>query len=365
MINIVKHRRFLSYHLFTAMVVGGLLTVEDYFEMDDKEGIGDLILEFLLETPIFFAVSLALSGLVYLAVRALNRTAPWKTKPFRRFTIDIALVFAGVILFTSIVSLFVFLELVSFEDSKGSFFDYVGLTAIMLFITLFMVFAYHEFDAVFGEQLVLARRAEELEKQNVISRYEALKNQVNPHFLFNSLNTLSGLIYKNTEQADQFIRKFSEVFRYVLELNNNQLVTLQKELKFLDSYLYLQQIRHGDSIKVHKSIPAEYLNHQVPPMSLQILVENIFKHNVFTKHMPMDITLAVEQGAFFVKNIYRPRESEFKSTHIGQKNLFKRYELLAARGEGFTGFPEFYIEDDLYIVQLPIITPEHAESSHH
>ena len=240
------------------------------------------------------------------------------------------------------------------SEPEDSFQTYAGLAAIMFFIGTVMTFAYHEFEAIFGERSVLQKKTRELEQENFISRYEALKNQVNPHFLFNSLNVLSGLIYEDVRKSDQFIRKFSEVFRYVLEHNDANLTTLSRELAFLDSYMFLQQIRYGDNVHMHLNIDADYLKWQLPPMSLQIVFENVFKHNQIGPENPVTIHISVEHAVLVVKNNYFPRKNDQRSTGIGQTNLLKRYELVNASLK----LPQFYLQDEHYVVELPLISTD-------
>ena len=180
-------------------------------------------------------------------------------------------------------------------------------------------------------------------------KYEALKSQINPHFLFNSLNVLSSLIYQDTAKSDEFIKKFSEVFRYVLELNQEKLVKVKRELKFLDSYFFLQKIRYGDNLKLHKKIDAEVLNMEIPPLTLQLVVENAIKHNVISNEQQLNISIENNGSSLIVSNNCQYRGNLNGSTGIGQKNLIEKYSLIGERT------PEFYVKDDRYISQLPLI----------
>jgi len=222
-----------------------------------------------------------------------------------------------------------------------------------------MLFAFHEFINLSEDNELLSQEATELQKQNYITRYEALKNQINPHFLFNSLNVLSSLIYKDAILSDQFIRKFSEVFRYVLELNQEPLVPLKQELKFLESYIFLQKISYGECLKMHQKIDAEVLNNQIPPMSLQVVVENAIKHNIISDDFPLTIEIVTEGQNLFIRNNYQIRNTTIQSTGIGQKNLFERYKMLQE------DLPDFYLEDNWYVAQLPLIENTHVESTYY
>ncbi len=365
MLAFLKNRRFMLYHLLIAVIIGGLLALEDYLEVVENHTAGSLLLEFVSEVPVFFLLTLIISAITWWVIALFNQKAPWLDDPTRRFALDISSILLLVATATSLTYLFLVVTGISLNESGGDFRESAGLTAIMFFITLFMTFAYHEFDAVFGENHSLSRKTEELERENFITRYEVLRNQVNPHFLFNSLNVLSGLIYEDVKQSDLFIRKFSEVFRYVLELGENELTTLAKELKFLDAYLFLQKMRYGENVKVSMNIPSESLNKELPPMSLQIVVENVFKHNQIGTEFPMCITLEVEAGTLVVRNSYQPKHHVDTSTGIGQNNLLKRYEVINRERHQLIGLPEFYIEDTRYVVELPLIQQAYAEHTHY
>ncbi len=368
MMNFLKSKRFLLYHLLTAMIIGGFLAFEDILEdeFSGVQGLIKLLLEFVEEVPVFFVVTLVISAISRKGVALLNSHFPWDQYPAKRFSYVLTMVFGLVIVFNLLLY---GLSMIGFvvKEPGDPFKEYAGLASIMFFIATVMTFAYHEFDAFFGEKYLLKKRAKELEKENFITKYEVLRNQVNPHFLFNSLNVLSGLIYEDVKKSDQFIRKFSEVFRYVLELNDRDLTTLVKELKFLDSYLFLQKMRYGDNVTIALNIPSEQLGKELPPMSLQIAVENVFKHNQVGDDFPMTISLSVKNESLIVKNTYNPRVSKANSTGIGQSNLLRRYELLSSDDNGNLGLPQFYLEDEFYVVELPLIQEKskHVAHSHH
>ncbi|MBI3482268.1 MAG: histidine kinase, partial [Bacteroidetes bacterium] len=123
--------------------------------------------------------------------------------------------------------------------------------------------------------------AETSKKESAIARYESLKNQINPHFLFNSLNALTNLVYEDQDKAAKFIKQLSEVYRYVLDTREKELVTMEEELRFVQSYLYLQQIRFGGNLKVNLRL--EQVEGKIAPLALQLLLENAIKHNVISE----------------------------------------------------------------------------------
>lgn len=201
-----------------------------------------------------------------------------------------------------------------------------------------------------SEKAKLMLLAEKQEKQHIISQYETLKNQVNPHFLFNSLNTLSNLIHEDRTLAEDFLTKLTRVYRYVLELKEEITVPLDRELSFVKHYIFLQQIRFDHALQVHWEVPEEKRMLHLPPMTLQLLVENAVKHNVVSKSQPLKVELLVEENHFVVKNNYQPRNEQIASTKVGLANLISRYELLGSIP------PEFYRDGDMFLARVPLLS---------
>ncbi|RMG65575.1 MAG: response regulator [Bacteroidetes bacterium] len=201
-----------------------------------------------------------------------------------------------------------------------------------------------------AEKQRLELRAAQQERQNILSRFETLKNQVNPHFLFNCLNALSSLIHEDTDLADRFIAKLTRVYRYVLELKDEERVTLDEELHFIRSYLFLQQIRFGNRLQWYLQVQEGELNRYIPPLTLQLLVENAIKHNIVSQAQPLTIELYSDGPDWFVvKNTYQPRDGKSDSTRIGLRNLEARYGFLCDRK------PAFFIDNDHYIARVPLL----------
>lgn len=155
---------------------------------------------------------------------------------------------------------------------------------------------------------------------------QTLRNQVNPHFLFNSLNTLTSLIEKDQQLAINFVKQLSDMFRYMLEQETRQTVGIQEELKFLESYTYLQQMRFGDNLRIHITIADNHQN--IVPLSLQLLVENALKHNEVSEEKPFEINIFAEEEYIVVQNPLQPKMLDVPSKGIGLKNLIARYKFL-------------------------------------
>ena len=195
--------------------------------------------------------------------------------------------------------------------------------------------------------------AEKLEREKLASQLELLQNQLKPHFLFNSLNVLSALVHTDPDKSEAFIAAFSQVYRYVLDTYTQPLVPLSRELGFIRTYLFLQKIRFEDAFHLtldeSQAPPDAYL----PPLSLQLALENAFKHNTLSAAHPLLIELRVQPTAVEVRNRYQPPASPAETSGLGQENLRQRYHLLGVAG------PTFGREGEAYVACLPlIIDPE-------
>ncbi len=185
------------------------------------------------------------------------------------------------------------------------------------------------------------------EKAHIASQYEVLKNQINPHFLFNCLNTLASLIVSDQQGAVRFTTRFAKMYRNLLEYGDQQLISLEKELELIDTYLFLQKIRFGNHLTIQKDIPDT--RYALPPFSLQLLVENAIKHNVISEESPLEITIKSGVDALEVSNKINLRPAAEPSTGIGLSNLNQRYQLLLSRGIVCN------VEDGLFKIIIPLI----------
>jgi PAS domain S-box-containing protein len=168
-----------------------------------------------------------------------------------------------------------------------------------------------------------------LQKENLQSQFDMLKQQVNPHFLFNSLNVLTSLIRLEPELAEKFTEHLAKVYRYVLENKDNELVDLHTEISFLNAYIFLINIRFMDKVIVNIRIPEHKMNHRIIPLAMQLLIENAIKHNAMSKKSPLVIDIFIdEQNQLNVVNNLQEREAHMTSTGVGLKNIQNRYRLL-------------------------------------
>lgn len=298
------------------------------------------------------SLCIAVTGL--LLIQHLNQKLPWNKFVFSRLAIQLPFtVVLGALLAIAVTYTAHAINPYR-EDFRG-----VVITNILIFAcTSLILNIILEAWIFFNESRRARYMAENLEKQLSQVKFEVLKSQINPHFLFNSLNVLSVLISRDSAKAQAFVEEFSMIYRYVLETIEKPLVTLREELGFVRSYMFLQQIRHGDDIRLKTSLPAEILEHRMPPLSLQLVLENALKHNSFGKENPLIIDLFYENNHLIVKNIMNAKLSGEHSTGLGQKNLSRRYEMTGKL------LPAFYIENENYIVKLPLLDDEKNQDTH-
>ena len=192
-----------------------------------------------------------------------------------------------------------------------------------------------------------------LEKMNLQQEFDNLKQKVNPHFLFNCFNTLSSLITEDKQMADKFLDELSKVYRYLLRSNENDLSTVESEIKFIQSYCELLQTRHKDSLQFDVQVDPKYYFYRIPSLSLQLLVENVVKHNSMTKQQPITISIrSAGNGYLVVENNLVRKLTKADSTGIGLYTIREKYKLLQRE--------DVKIEEksgDRFAVNLPLLQP--------
>lgn len=190
---------------------------------------------------------------------------------------------------------------------------------------------------------------EKLRREVIQSQLEGLRSQVNPHFLFNSLNTLTWLIPEDSEKAVKFVQKLSKVYRYVLEIRDKQLVSVEEELNFLHSYVFLLKERFGDNLQVKIDIEPKHNSKLIIPLSLQMLFENAIKHNIISQEKPLEIVLWVDQEKLLVRNNLQRKAQSMPSTQVGLENIRHRYSFYTQKDVEIMESKEFFL------VGLPLL----------
>lgn len=198
---------------------------------------------------------------------------------------------------------------------------------------------------------------QQLKLENILSQYESLKSQLNPHMLFNSLNTLRSLIREEPVKAQNYTQELSNVLRYMLQENDSQQTTLAEELEFIEGFIFLLQMRYEDNLIFEMKTDKKYNSYLLPPMSLQVLIENAVKHNEISNRHPLKVTIETTADSMLqVCNPIQPKLTATTGTGIGLDNLVKRYRLLFDK--------EISIDDanNTFCISIPLIHPNRHEN---
>ena len=217
-----------------------------------------------------------------------------------------------------------------------------------LFCTI-MIIAIYESIYFMHELRHSVEETENLKRENLSAQLNALRTQVNPHFLFNNLNTLSSLIPENPKHAVNFVQQLSKVYRHILEVKDEKSILLKDELEVLNAYTFLLQTRFEKNLEVNINIPPEKMQKKIVPLSLQILMENAIKHNIVSSDKPLHIEVFTENGSLVISNNLQMKNQVNESTGIGLDNIRNRYKLISEK-------PVMVTESDTnFTVSIPLI----------
>jgi two-component system, LytTR family, sensor kinase len=276
----------------------------------------------------------------------LDKQHPWLKNPLKRLVIQFSMTLGYCLLVIAVV---IIVMILLFEGSDYSGFIaesgwFMIKTAVVL-LSLSMLITNAIIFFVNWRKSVIMQ--EQMKREQLALQYETLKSQVNPHFLFNSLNAVTSLISTDPDKAIQFVKKLSEVFRYVLEQKDNELTTLDAELDFLESYIFLQKIRFGENLMVN--INVQERNRYIIPLSLQMLIENAIKHNVVSKEFPLTIHINSKNGKYLAVNNNLRKKPAIGSSNLGLENIRSRYGF-------FTTNPVVVTEtENEFRVEIPLL----------
>ncbi len=333
-------------------------------------------------------ISLGIGTMIFLLGNSISKGVPFTFKSFNEFAINfgiyqmysfvlgfsnmyyfdylnsrkwkdndskkrIAIGFLGSIVIT-IVGLFLLRVITSVYLSGNTFSEFIENESYKnytfgVWITLTIVVIFHGIYFYKKSQEKKLKESQIVAK-NQTAKFESLKNQLDPHFLFNSLNVLTSLISENPNQAEKFTTKLSKVYRYVLEQKDKDLITLEEELKFAKSYMELLKMRFEDGINFHIPETVSDPELKIVPLSLQLLLENAVKHNVITSSNPLEINIYEENGYLYVENNINLKQSLEKSTKVGLKNINQRYSLISKDKVVVTD------KNNIFRVKLPLLT---------
>lgn len=319
-------------------VLAKLFSADDAVVHDDDS--------FLVNALYSLGPTATLTLLSTLTINYLNRTLPWKTKALKRLLVEIFVIGAYTV---SVAFAFVYV----YDCTINHDADYsIILVNNLIFCTgiTFLVVTIIEASFFFSEWKKALVAHEQIEKEHYKSQFQNLKNQLNPHVLFNSLNALTALVETDKTRAVDYIQSLSKYLRLTLSKTDDELITLEQELQLVRHYFELQHERFGSNLQIDYDSIMDYKDWFVVPLSLQILVENAVKHNVVSSKHPLQIEFATEGDYLVVKNRIQLKTQIAPSSQTGLKNIQERYTLLNA--------PPVHVEetDDWFIVKIPMLT---------
>lgn len=267
----------------------------------------------------------------------LERVLPWTKHPVLRFIVQMLSIIVSVaILFIIQDQIYTFIfydETLSRQEYLGVLQFIVVTTVISLFVTTIHtgLFLLSRWKQSISEAAKLEIKAMELKEIAMQAELNSLKFQLDPHFMFNNFSTLSELITEDPGTANTFLENLSRVYRYMIQNLKKDFISLEEEIRFVQAYAYLIKIRHSENVIIKIDVEKESMNLYIPPISVQLLIENAIKHNIATNEQPLIIVITTKNNTLSVKNNLQKIRNPFPSTGIGLKNIADRYKLLAVK----------------------------------
>lgn len=322
-----KYNQFFNIFLFSGLACFSYLSLVLYTDLTPQHQ--KILISFWAFLSVVFIFNLVGFSLI-LINRWVRKSPIFLIKKKNQLIINCILI-AGILFLMNYFTLAVCKVLLELPDPFVL--SSSGMRLILLIWLVEIVIVSLSVTSNFYRQIViLHEKATKLEESSIKAQYAALQNQLNPHFLFNSLNTLISEIEYNPENAIVFTQNLSEVYRYILKSQEQGLVTLRDELHFLDAYIFLHQVRLGECIHLENDIDPELFNKKIPSLTLQLLIENVIKHNIINIENPMTVYLnySDKDKAICIKNKIKPKQNVARSG-MGLKNLSSRYLLICNR----------------------------------
>jgi two-component system LytT family sensor kinase len=334
-----------KYHLKTGLIVAALFPA--VFILSDPAAT-ELFSRFLTSFTFIFILWLMNCYLVDFRVYAKRKTRQQLSKLYISIILSIFLAIVIYLLIGKTIDRTGLLLYQLRDNQPNPSKAWLFLLLRIVFFDCLVMLIKYMYDS-YQEKRQVEFENELLKRENLHARHETLKQQVNPHFLFNSLNTLRSLIKRDPEQAAEFTSELSSVYRYMLLHQDKKVVSLRDEIDFSKSYVYLLKIRFGAAINTRIEIEEEHLSSPMPPNTLQLLIENAVKHNALSVKKPLHIAITTRHSLLVVENNFQPKTAKTISSNIGLDNIRNRYLLLNGK--------EIIIEqqDDCFRVILPII----------
>lgn len=260
----------------------------------------------------------------------LNINFPWVEKPIKRISIQIpgSLIFSSFAIFLPMLFYNTYVCNLPNESNKQVLLFTSSVIGMLITVIILSLEISTQFFAKWKQSAI---EAEKYKTESVQAQLQNLKNQINPHFLFNNMSVLSSLVYKDQDKAVDFINQLSKVYRYLLDNRNSELVTLENEMEFIKSYNYLLQIRFDTNLIFKIEIRSDKMGMLIPPMSIQMLIENAIKHNEISEELPLTISIESEDNTVVVKNNLQLRNNQEVSSKSGLQNIKDRYKYYSEK----------------------------------
>ena len=324
-----------------------LIFIFHFFTDDTGPGYGG-IKSIIMPLWIVVLINLIFRGLIQLDVR-LEKWIPWFFFPKRRLAVEIAIAFPALLIVLSLN--YLLLHALSdhpFETLSHRQFLYTYIIMVIVLGVAMTIVIATRFFHNWRKSLL---EVEQLTREKMKSDYQALQNQLNPHFLFNNFNMLVSEIRRDPDNAVRITEKLADVYRYVLESKNHETIRLGEEVDFVQAIIFLHHVRFGDNLAVEIRLSEDVLEYRLPPLTLQILVENALKHNVVSAANRLHIDIGVENDYLVVTNNVQRRKSTY-STGLGLENIKMRYAFLTEHKV------EVETDEHRFKVKVPLLKDE-------
>jgi len=330
--------------LISALTVSTLISVPRILISIHRPEIAEQLGLSLGDTTLRFAVVFCFAWLV------LSFNLLWKRKfqnqPIRNITTtDIAINIVILLIGATVLTISRQIYSPEFLDKRELFFSSL-ISYFIIQLNLLLIARVVNLNLEYQKDIF---EKEQIKQRALQHQLQALRTQVNPHFLFNALNSLNALIRQKSDNALTFVDKLSYLLRSTLQQSDEDFITLKDELDYLDAYIFLQKERFGEKFEVRINIPQDWQTQMIPSFSLQLLIENSIKHNVISKRQPLEVEVYQEDHFLVVKNPIQIRKDNIESTGTGLGNLSTRFSLLKKRKI------EIINDGEYFIVKLPIL----------
>ncbi|RLD51052.1 MAG: hypothetical protein DRJ05_18845 [Bacteroidetes bacterium] len=341
--NITSNNNFLESRVsklstYIGIPIFGIITAFVFLDND--------IAYFSIEFFAHMLISTIITSFYWLTsrwiVKKLWKKYPWHLEPLKHILIEVPALLFSAIAITSLS------WLVFYFTREEMMWDTLKFNITIIILLVLFLSTYHEALFFFFQWKENFNKSAVLEKEKMEARYESLKNQVNPHFLFNSLNTLLSQVKENSETSN-YIHNLSDFLRYSLQDDELGIKALNDEINIVKNYCFLQKSRFGKNLQLTMEVPAAINHFALPKLSLQMLVENAIKHNIISDEKPLYIRIYIKDEYIVVENNLQKRFEE-ESTKQGLTNIRKRYKFLSAK--------DILIQEknDKFTVELPLLT---------